>query len=173
VLRASECEVSLGLANLKSEFNVCSVSLLFHIIVLQLRLLLPVVVVPHRVLQELFQQRCPPQCTSERQVSFWRLLHIIGKFGSTKPTFLPFNLAIRCTPSNLSAKRFKVALALSPFFLGETHDYVRVGLASRARYLNGSSYVPSEQNIRTFPWRICSRDVQLWQDQCLECSSHR
>ena len=67
------------------------------------RLLLPVIVVPDRMVQKLLDQRSTPQGAGKGKVSLGRLLYIISELGGTEPTLLSLNFTILGSPSNLFA----------------------------------------------------------------------
>jgi hypothetical protein len=84
---------------------------------LALCFLLPVLIVPNGMVQNILEQGSPPQGTGQGQVSFWCLFDIISEFRCPEPSFFAFHFTICRGPAHLFAKSFKVFLRLSPFFL--------------------------------------------------------
>ena len=81
------------------------------------RLLLPVIIVPDRVVQKLLDQRSTPQGAGKGKVSLGRLLNIIRELGGTEPTLLSLNFTVLSSPSNLFAPKLKVSLRSLPYAL--------------------------------------------------------
>ena len=102
--------ISYGIINRVSK-NIC----LYKIQCL--RLLHPVLVFPDGVVQEVLDQRSPPQSAGQGQVALGRFLDIICELRSSKPALFAFHFTIRRSPANLTAENFKVSLGLSPLFL--------------------------------------------------------
>lgn len=82
-----------------------------------LGLLLPVIVIPDRVIQNVLEERRPSQRARQRKVPLWCLLDVVNEFGCSEPALLAFYVAICSRPADLSAERLEVTLALSPFLL--------------------------------------------------------
>jgi len=107
-------------------------------------ILLPVIVVPHWMIQKIFQKRRPSQSTRQWQMPFGRLLYVVDEFRRSKPTLLAFDFTILRRPANFTAKLFKITLALLPF-----------SLLYRVAKLSARKFVPESLNGS----KVCVRDV--------------